>query len=271
MQSTRLRLSAFVIAVCGAFPALTFAAGHAQVSVQSTEKSAHMNIEYNGSLARMQTEEKPNSYFIVKDAHAYAVAKDDGETKVFDMNQVATVLESRRSGGGGGGGLLGGRFRGGGGGGGFGGGRFGDRPKINLDVAEVKSLKDTGKTETIAGIQGNLYTLEYLDHEGNAKTTDAVLSKDSKAREFTKTMYAIATTLRDEMGTGEAQNKVAGTGALWKQIDEQGLGLLRFGQGLTVSKLDDSTPDKSRFELPAAVTPINSMMDLRQLKILRDG
>ena len=268
MQSTRLRLSALAFAACSAFPALTFAAGHAQVSVQSPDKSAHVNIEYDGSLARMQTEEKPNSYFIVKDAHAYAVAKDDGETKVFDMNQVATVLESRR--GGGGGGMLGGRFRGGGGGG-FGGGRFGDRPKINLDVAEVKSLKDTGKTETVAGVQGNIYTLEYLDHEGNTKTTDAVLSKDSKAREFTQTMYSIGTTLRDEMGNGEGQNKVAGTGALWKQIDDQGLGLLRFGQGLTVSKLDDSKPDKSRFELPAAVTPINSMMDLRQLKILRDG
>lgn len=239
-----------------ALPSLAAAGGHATLLADSEERSAEMKIEYDGELARMQTDRNPDSYFIVRGSKAYAVSEQDGNASVFDLNQVAEMMQGR--------GGPGARFGGGGMGGRFG----GDRAKVNLDVAEITGLNATGKEETVAGIKGEIYTLNYKDSEGNALTTDAVLSSNAKAREFTAAMLQIGGAMREKMA-GDGERRIAGASALWQQIQDEKLGLLRFGPHFKVLALDSETPASARFELPGPVTPINNMRDLLQLRGLR--
>lgn len=242
-----------VLSICclASLPAIAGAGGTATLQAHSEEqqRSATVSIEFDGANAARLTQQDPSKgYLLVRDAKAYTVVTEDGTTKVYDMAQVASLLKGMPR-------MAGKR----------GGGMGGKGPQIAADIAEFKSLTDTGRAETVAGIGGSIYQLSYLTDEGAEKTVEAVLSRDPLAFEFSNAMMHLGQTMRETMG----RPAMAGSQQLWAKLETGKLGLLRLGDQMRLTRLEGAAPAASRFELPAAPTPVDSIRDLQALRTLK--
>ena len=116
------------------------------------------------------------------------------------------------------------------------------------------SLEPTGATETLAGIEGEVYKVRYIDHDGRERSSDLVLSGDPRAREFQRALYTMIS------GFAKAAGKpVEGPEELQAWLTKMNKGTLRFGEDMWVTAISDREIDKSRFVLPAEPTDMSAM------------
>lgn len=115
---------------------------------------------------------------------------------------------------------------------------------------DIKSVKATGQTQTVAGIKGEVYQITTIDNKGQSKTMEAVFTNDPLVVEMTTAYLAFS-----EPMIG-AQNAAKFKNALPKGKQ----GLLRVGDDMVVQSISNKKPSASTFELPAQPTNMNEMM-----------
>jgi hypothetical protein len=162
--------------------------------------------------------DQPDSYVVVRDGNLYAVSFNDGQPMVIDAgsmmkgmaNMIPQVIES------------------------------------DLD-ARLISLKDTGKDETVAGINGDVYELKIEDENGAEQTETLVLSDDKRALEFRDALFNMMSFAAKIAGTDKAPKE----DDISKRLLAMDVGVLRYGSEMTVTEISGDPVPAQRFDLPA--------------------
>ncbi len=214
-------------------PAVTFA-GMA-VLESGGDGSPQIHLEYSGAnLIRMNFSGQAGMYMIMRDGKAYSVIEQDQEVMVIDMMASMGNMS----------GLMGNMSSG--------------QNLLGEDnVYEMLSFEDTGREETVAGVNGDVYEMTFVDGNGNTSTETLVLSSDARAREMTSAFMGLS----QSMSAALQQQKPEGYDQMQKAMNNKGL--LRYGSNFRVASFEPGEPDASRFVLPAEPMSFNlgSMMN----------
>ncbi len=208
--------------LAASLPAL--ADGQATLESRSDQGNATMEVSWAGDDLRMDFPQQAQAGFmLLKDGQGYMVSQMQGQTMVMDMARLKEMAESM-----GGDQAVGGL--------------------TSQQAASVESLEATGESETIAGLEGEVYRLSWTDKAGTAHDDTLVLSDDAQVRELMTAFHAYQQTM-----TGEPD-------PIATALEERGLGMLRFGERFRIAEMRDTTPPASAFELPEDAMTLEDMM-----------
>ena len=197
---------------------------YAGAADMATSDGQKMKFEYEGDKLRINTGQE-GSYMIVNNDGMYVVSDNGGEPMVIDAGKMM--------------------------------GMFGDMAATAPSVAssEIVSLEPTGKREKNAGIEGEIYNLEFIDKEsGDVQTTELVLSDDPRAKDMNRAISGFAAAMVKALGQDPT-----GANDLEKQMDKLDKGVLRYGDDMRVTAISTRSIASDRFVLPAAPTDLSSM------------
>lgn len=230
-------LAALGLALCG----LAQAAGTAHYRLQESDSSGRpvqLRLEYTDTMLRMQTDPQQGGYGLVRADGTYGVFDLNGRQMVADAAQLGQWLR-----------LLSvdpGKFL-----------QVGSGPAA---VAEFVSLDDLGRRESVAGVDGRVYRLAYLNPQGEERRVEAVLTQDPEVVSYTRRFIEAARRLQQSLG----QPVPAGTVRLADEVLARGLGMLRVDNLMTLSRLDRTAPQAARFELPAQPMQLPDVLGLAE-------
>ncbi len=204
-------------------------AGTAVFESNEAGSSGTMRFEYlNEKTSRMNVEgeQGADSYMLFRDGKATVVTHTQGQTLVMDMEKMMKMAS------------------------GFG---AASGQSTQSFTSSVKSMTATGKKETVAGIKGEIYQLEWIEN-GQSRTDELVLSKDKKARAYTRAwMNAVRA-----MQKAGAEKEIKGD-HLVARLEKKKMGILRLGDRFELKSIKSNKPDAARFEVPEATMEIPNM------------
>lgn len=117
-------------------------------------------------------------------------------------------------------------------------------------AVRIDSVKATGKKQTVAGIQGDVYELTTTDGQGKSKTAEAVLTGDALATEMTAAYFTFSKSM---VGAENVDQ-------FMRALPKGKRGLLRMGDDMVVQTISKNGPAASAFEVPAKPTNMADMM-----------
>ncbi|MHA7816315.1 MAG: hypothetical protein ACX93N_07555 [Pseudohaliea sp.] len=195
--------------------ALPAAAGTATIA---NSDGTTMTFEYRGGDLLRVGGMEDESYMLVRDNTLYVVNFNDGEPMVIDASSMMKGFS----------GMV-------------------QQAAPSATTAGFVSLEETGRSETVAGIKGEVYLLT-TNEDGVERTQEVVMSDDARAIEFRDAMFIMGRAAMDAFGEKQLaeDNK-----DLQKELEEMNLGVLRVGDDMTVTELSGDRIAAARFELPA--------------------
>jgi hypothetical protein len=222
------RLCPLALAISLLFLARPVAAGGSAVfeAGDGTERG-RVSLEFDGDRLRMTPEADKASgqnYVVFRDGRMYSVAINDGETMVFETSQMMKMM----------------------------GGAMARQMAVDTgldDIAAYHGLNATGRSETHAGITGEVYTVDYTTRAGKREKTELVLARNATLVEMSTAMTAFSEMMAKAIG--QAQDSTPGAKALTEEFQRRKLGVLRVEDSFRLTKLDTATPKAARFALPA--------------------
>lgn len=227
---TRLALSASLM-----LPLLAQAGGTAVVESGTGPDAVRSTLEFDGSKLRVTSTlpkgaEQVDAYMIFRDGKPYSVINNEGSPMVMEMSAMMKMMGNmaqQQSGG------------------------------VNAfdNITVYHGLTDTGRAETVGGVRGKVYRLDYETQNGQRQNTEVVLASNGVLREFTTAMMAFGTAMTEASGIGD----VEGSKQLEAELARKNLGVLRAGDDFRIVSLSDKTPAQSRFVLPAAPMQMPAM------------
>lgn len=213
-----------------------FASGSAKISLGNNET---MQLDWlsNGAI-RMSTQADNASYLIVRDNQTYAVSHEGGEVRVFDLSSMFKMLGSVAK----------------------------DMSPINLEQEldanwDINNYENTGKTETIAGIKGEVYQVKFNNKNNKTETETLVLTNNPIVVEMTQTYFNIF----------KAMTSLEKNSSLNQLFPGDKKGLLRVGNHFKVMNISNTAPSEKRFELPAKPQSFADMMQEMQKLMMQLG
>lgn len=194
--------------------ALPAAAGTATIASSDGET---MTFEYrDDALLRVGVEE--SSYMLVRDNTLYIVSNEGGEPMVIDASSMMKGFS----------GMV-------------------QQAAPSATTAEFVSLEKTGRSETVAGIKGEVYMLT-TRQDGEESTQEVVMSDDERAIEFRDALFIMGHAAMEAFGEYQLRDD---NKDVQKQLADMNLGVLRVGQEMTVKEISSDSIAAARFELPA--------------------
>lgn len=115
---------------------------------------------------------------------------------------------------------------------------------------DVTSIKATGKKETVAGIDGEVYELTTTDQQGHSQTLQAVFTDDPLVVEMTAAYLAFSEAMVGPKVIADFKSA----------LPKSKRGLLRVGDEMVLQSIAADPPSASVFELPAKPMNIGDMM-----------
>lgn len=229
------RFNAAVLAVVLCLPGLATAGGTAQVETGSGGERTQATVEFDGAKVRIATalgdsNKGHDSQMIFRDGKLYAIVDEGSQAIVMELSSAMKMM----------GGML---------------KQQASSPDAFGDVSQYRGLTSTGRSETVGGVRGEVFQLDYDDRNGVRQRTEVVLSTQAAAREMTESMTELGSAMSAAMGYPELQ----GSKALQDEVARKKLGVLRFGDEYRVLSLNGATPSASRFALPAKPTQMPSL------------
>lgn len=175
------------------------------------QKQHAMTISYKDDQhVRMETGE--HGYMLMTGSKFYMVTTEHGQTRAIDMDTLPQFAVPKQD--------------------------------KKFDPSKVKITK-TGRSETVAGIKGDVYTIDTED----GHHAEVVLSTDKRVVPLTSAFHALAKHMAEKFdGSASAGIELAyskGYGAL-----------LRSNQNMVLQSVGDKSLPASNYELPAGVTPM---------------
>ena len=215
------RFSPFLILLLAAN---VFAAGTVTIESEGDGNRATMVIEYlDNNTLRLNLPSQAGSYMLIRDGKVYTVAMMNGAPMVMDMGAMSKMASA-----------------------------FGaaDNAEENdatgpLDY-EVLDMKDTGRTEVVAGFKGKVYEVTAKSKSGT-KSEEVVFSSDPAVRAYSDAWMNAGKTMEQVLQQGKSSSN-----DLNDYMAKHKLGLLRYGKEFRVVSIDGKKPSADRFQLPSA-------------------
>ncbi|MFA5662831.1 hypothetical protein [Castellaniella sp.] len=217
-----LRLGALLAALA---PVPALAAGTAVVTDHSSGAGDTMTLAWldDGSLRINADADNPDNYMLIQGDKVYAVSFEAGAPLVMEVGGMLKAL----------------------------GGLAQDGQGVDQPLpARIASVEPTGKTETVAGIEGRVYQITAADQDGAQKTVEAVLTNDARAAEMTR---VFVTGLLSVFEQGRADD-------ILTALPADGKGMLRYGNDYALASISDRAPAADQFKLPAPPMDLASML-----------
>ena len=207
-------LMALVTILCTAISSLQVQAGTATMESADGERIVW---EYQDDAVRMNTGDG-DDYVVIRDGQFYLVSFEDDEPMVIDGGSMMRSFASMM-------------------------------PSVAPDdfSAEVVSIENSGRKETVAGLTGDVYEVHVRDKQGRESVQELVLSKAKEAREFSDALLLMAETVSNLVSSQAG----AASDALSSRLASMNAGVLRYGEEVTISAISSSRISRSRFDLPA--------------------
>lgn len=211
------------IALLGVLPLSAWAGGRIVLDVGEDDgERGTMEFEFDGDRLRMDMPQSDaQGYMLLRDSKVFMVTNQGGQPMVFDLSAMGQMFAGMMN-------------------------------HADLDVGNelngVYRLEDTGRTETVAGIEGRVYLASYTDEDGTNRTDEMVIGSHPVLREFSQTMGAWGQALAASFGVDTARASYDESMAL---IYGKGDGVLRFGNTYRIASLSQADIVASRFDLPA--------------------
>lgn len=167
-----------------------------------------------------------DAYMIMRDATVYSIISMSGQITVMDLGQIPEMP-------------------------GAGAGQTPPQQQTGVVFPDtIESVEELDETREIAGIEGDVYEIEWVGNDGQTQTDTAVLTDAPRLLEHqTLKMRFI------EAITGEAPN------SLLVDLDARGLAALSFGDRFRVTAVGGDPGPAGDFRLPAAPMDLDNMMN----------
>jgi len=210
-----------------ALPFAVFAGGTVQLETGSGKDRAVTEVEFDGSKLRVTPKMtgETQAHVIYRDGKAYMVTGEAGAPMVMEMagmmKMAGSMMQNQNL-----------------------------APDTFDHVAQYHGLTATGRSETVAGVKGEVYRLDYTTTKGQRVSDEMVLTNNATLGEMSKVMAGFGASLAAAMGQPEA----AGSKAVEAELTRRNLGVLRYRQDFRVTSVSSRSPAASRFVLPAAPT-----------------
>lgn len=216
------------IALAGMYHTASFA----DIAEVETEDGEVMTFEYEGNMLRINTAgNEQQGYMLMRDGKMYVVTQNDGQPMVLDMSSAFKMF-----------------------------GAMAASATPSTVESKVLSLDATGKSETLGGIQGEVYELRYVDHNGKEQKADMVLSKDPLARGFRDAIQSMAMTMAESLDKDTFKDELEAGEQMQAKLQALNMGVLRYGQDMQIRSIKDTGVAAERFALPAEPTDLGSML-----------
>lgn len=235
LRSLARRIPALMTATMALVPALALAGGTATINASGPtgpsgkQGAVEMTVSWRDDMTRIDMSSPQGTYMLLRDSKSYTVTNQGGRIMVMDMGALGKMAKSmgQQSGGGG--------------------------RMAPTTVKSVESFEPTGSTETVAGIEGEVYRVEWTDGNGDRHTDTGVFSEDPLAVELTGAFRRYV----DGMGMGADD-------PFNRELVSRNLGALKFGDRYQVLSISDDTRPAAAFELPAEPMDLQKMMQMGQ-------
>lgn len=116
------------------------------------------------------------------------------------------------------------------------------------NIKMLYGLTDSGREETVAGVTGKVFQLDYYDTNMQLVKEEIVLSSDPRVQDTTQAWRAYG-----DIGLANSAES-RGRDAVQNYLSANHLGVLRFGDQYKVEGFG-VTPAADRFQLPVAAAP----------------
>ncbi|WP_456379843.1 DUF4412 domain-containing protein [Thiolapillus sp.] len=194
------------------------AGGMATIKTGKGSESVTMVLEYSGAdkvRMNMPRQQEGNGYMLARDGKAWMVMDMQGQVMVMDMAQMAGMAQ-------------------------------GGPPGNDAIKQELLKARKTGRKETVAGYDGEVYEITWRDNRG-VHTADVVLSSHPDAVAYSRAWMGFAQNMERAMGGGSDMNKSIGS-----YLNKEELGMLKMGDEFVVLSIKPGNISESRFKLPKA-------------------
>lgn len=208
-------------------PLASWAAGVATIDARGDRYT----LEYNDQRMRVESAQRPQIYLLAHHDALYAVTSAGGRPLVLEGKAILGLLAA--------------------------GGKGSPVATSPDDIANVVSLQPTGKTETIAGINGDVHTLTYVTRGGQQRSLEAVLSTDPRVAELTHNVGQIAVAFQRSTGVDNQ-----GAQELLRLLQTRNVGLLRVGADFRLAALNANAPAAERLQLPESPLSLQGLESL---------
>lgn len=218
------RLGPIILAGISALVLPASAALAGSATITSAEGNSAV-FEYTDTMLRMGTGIE-TSYAVLRDGTLYAVSTENGQPMVIDAGSMMRGFA----------------------------GTAAQMAPGDLN-AEFLGMTNTGRSETVAGIRGDVYEVRFRDEDGVERSEEIVLSKDKRALEFRDAlalMLDVFSELNEAVATAKSRDIQA-------ELTDMDAGVLRFGSEMKITAIDSEAVDPARFELPAAPVNLESL------------
>lgn len=178
-------------------------------SASIASEGEDMRLEYTDNKVRMHIAgQGDNAYMLLLDDRVYSVAGD----LVIDASSMLQQFSDQA-------------------------------PTPGDSMASFHGLEATGRTESVAGIRGEVYVVDFTDGDGRRQQKEAVLSDDKRAVDMQRAFMHFVHTM------SQASGGLDGAKDLEEALGERGI--LRMGKQMRVAEISGETPPDARFELPS--------------------
>jgi osmotically-inducible protein OsmY len=201
--------------LCLLMPAHVLAAGAATLEISADQSSSRMDMSWRDQNLRMEMPDQGSAYLLIHGDKAYSVTTEQGQTMVLDMSSMREMAQSGNE---------------------------------DVDLGSLEQLEATGESETIAGIEGEVYRVVWTDGNGQTHEDTAVLSDNAVVRGMTDAFRRSAEAMG---GNADPFNDA---------LDQRNAGILRFSDDFRVVSISGDAPPASDFELPAEPMSLEDLM-----------
>jgi hypothetical protein len=222
--STHAASSALLAAIMGGAPLLALADGTVHYEADAGQMGRmSMTDRWQGDALRVDIEGM-DAFMLLKDDSVYSITAAGGQVMVIPISDLAGMPGAA--------------------------GANASAPKAGPAFpTEIDGMEPTGETRSIAGIEGEVYAIQWVDNQGTAHTSTAVLTDDPRLLEHQAVKMRFSQAV-----AGEEPNP------LMVELDRRNLAPLTFGDRFTVVEVrSDAGPDGD-FVLPAKPMDLKGMM-----------
>lgn len=222
MKHRSLTMHAAMLAIALS-PVFAWAAGTATIE---TEGERNTITWLNSNTIRVDMPTTDDGYMLARDGKVYVVSPDatEGMPSVMEIGDMMQGFAEM--------------------------GNIAEDDNAGPLAVRITSVKATGKKESVAGIDGDVYEVTTTDKQGKTETMQAVFTDDPLTIEMTAAYLAITEAMVGAEMMADFVN------ALPKNKG----GVLRMGDTMTVQSIAANAPPASAFELPAKPVNMGDMM-----------